>query len=263
MASSPSFLWEGTLVALGVFVVVHLSLLAAQDTDEFLLYAKIAELATHLFAVPAILRSRHMREQILITVIVSLVFHSIDSFFEDVNPVPYQRLDLAMSTALISTVFLKFLCRTEHVMGIIVLFAGVAASFEFGNMISVGITGTVLILILTFPCLDQAAYKVVNWLVFVLTFGGKAPPKSELKLKDFRGKLSLAFFAQLLSVVFFFVGRASDGLARWSHGFWHTFAFLALFVLVDVVALREDEERKLRRTKKLARPSRTSYKLLG
>lgn len=242
----------GLLVTLPLFVILHLSLLAARGSAAFVLYTKIAELVTHLFAVPALLRSRHLREQIFVTVVVSLLYHLLDNFFPQVNVDPFRRLDLATSTALISTVFLKFLCRTDHVMGIIVLFAGVAASFEFGNMVSVAITGTVLILVLTLPCLDQVAYKAVNWVVYALTFGGKAPPKATLKLDKYRWELGLAFLSQALSVVFFFVGRASGALARWSHSFWHTFAFVALFLLVDIVAQREDEEKDKKRARRKA-----------
>lgn len=241
----------GLLVTLPLFVILHLSFLAARGSALFVSYAKILELLTHLFAVPALLHSRHLREQIFVTVVVSLLYHLLDNFFPQVNVDPFRRLDLATSTALISTVFLKFLCRTDHVMGIIVLFAGVAASFEFGNMVSVGITGTVLILVLTLPCLDQVAYKTVNWVVYVLTFGGETP-KATLKLDKYRWELALAFLAQALSVVFFFVGRASDALARWSHSFWHTFAFVALFLLVDIVALREDEEKDKKRARRKA-----------
>ena len=67
--------------------------------------------------------------------VVSVVYHSVRNF-TDVDYNGIQRLDHAMSTALIATVFLKYFAHITHVLGIIVLMAASAASFDFGNVLA-------------------------------------------------------------------------------------------------------------------------------
>lgn len=224
-----------------IFVIVHATLRALPDPDA---YEKAAELFTHAFAVPAILRARHMREQIIVATIVSLLYHAVRNYssLPDADIASYQRLDHAMSVALIATVFLKYFSRLTHVIGIITLLSGLSASFPFGNVLSSALTALIFVIVITFPLLDQAVYSVISYVVWVLSLGGIPPRAGDINLGSFRKRLFLALSLQGLSVVFYLVGENNEDLQRWAHSLWHTFAFLALFVLVDVLALREDKE---------------------
>lgn len=238
-----------------VFVVVHASMRALPNPEA---YEKAAELFTHAFAVPAILRARHMREQIIVATIVSIVYHSLRNYssLSENDIAPYQRLDHAMSVALIATVFLKYFARLTHVLGIIVLLSALSASFPFGNMLSSALTALIFVIVITFPLLDQAVYRVISFAVWILSLGGVPPSAGDVKLGDFRKQLFVALALQGLSVVFYLVGEGNADLQRWAHSLWHMFAFLALFVLVDVIAQREDKENGVAPVR---RPSRKQF----
>lgn len=238
-----------------VFVAVHASLRALPNPEA---YEKSAEIFTHLFALPAILRARHMREQIIVATIVSTLYHALQNYSDMPNDdiVPYQRLDHAMSTALIATVFLKYFARLTHVLGVIVLFASLAASFPFGNVLSSALTAAIFVAIITVPCVDRTVYRIVGYMVYVLSLGGVVPEVKDINLAPYRSKLATAFLLQALSVVCYYVGETNTNLKRWSHSLWHVFAFLSLFVLVDVIALREDDEAGVA---PVVRPSRKQF----
>lgn len=227
-----------------VFIVVHASMRALAQPEE---YEKAAEIFTHLFAVPAILRARHMREQIIVATIVSVVYHCVRNYssLSEEEVASYQRLDHAVSVALISTVILKYFARITHVIGIIVLLSGLSASFEWGNILSSALTALIFVVTITVPLLDQAVNRVVGYIVWILSLGGVPPNTNEdINLSGFRKQLLTALGLQILSVASYFVGENNENLQRWAHSLWHAFAFLSLFVLVDVIALREDTENK-------------------
>ena len=243
----PRTLQGVTLVCLCVFLLGHvvallvsLPLPAQAPFDD---YNKAAEIFTHLFALPALLRARHLREQILVATVVSIVYHSVRNYAEWTaeDVLPLQRLDHGTSTALIATVFLKFICRTQHVTGTIVLVAAVAAAFvEVGNLLSSAVVGAILVLVLVTPCVSTAAFRVVNACIYIISFGAHASDPSDLRLHTEKPSLAIAFVLQALSVGAFFAGENVEGVERWSHALWHVFAYLSLYVLVGIIARRED-----------------------
>lgn len=238
-----------------LFLAVHTSLLALSD-ETFDVYAKWAEVMTHAFALPAVLRGNPMREQIIVATVVSIVYHSLRNF-SDVDYSGVQRLDHAMSTALIATVFLKYFAHITHVLGIIVLMAGSAAAFEFGNVLASALTAAILVFIIAVPYFDKAAYSIMSFVVSCLSLGGVAPKKQDLDYtKETRRKLLLAFSLQVLSVIFYYLGDNVEHLFHWSHCLWHTFAYVCLYVLVDII---EDSQSEKSAGAPVARPSRTAF----
>lgn len=262
-AAAPSDALDGvTLVFVCLFLVAHVTAWAALPAAAFDDYNKVAEIATHLFALPALFRAHHLREQILIATVVSVLYHSVDNYsgWRGTDVLPFQRLDHGTSTALIATVFLKFLCRTQHVVGTIALVAAVAAAVDVGNVVSSAVVGAVLVLVLITPYLNAAAYRVVGVCVYILSLGAHAPDPAELQLAAETNALVLAFVLQGLSVAAYFVGEHVDDVRRWSHALWHMFAYLSLYVLVGIIARRE----AALNVQRGARPSRAQYDdLLG
>jgi hypothetical protein len=247
-----------------LFVLLHVALLALAD-EPLNAYSKWAEVLTHLFAVPAIIRGKLMREQILVATVVSVVYHSVRNF-TDVEYNSIQRLDHAMSTALIATVFLKYFAHITHVLGIIVLMAASAASFDFGNVLASAVTAAILVFIIAFPYVDKAAYQLMAFLVSCLSLGGVAPKVEELAYtKQARRRLLAAFALQVLSVVFYYVGDSAERLFHWSHCLWHVFAYTCLYVLVDVISDKEEvlEATTLTAAAVPPRPSRKAFSLVG
>lgn len=239
-----------------LFVLLHAALLALAD-EPLNAYSKWAEVLTHLFALPAVIRGKLMREQIIVATGVSVVYHSVRNF-TDVDYNGIQRLDHAMSTALIATVFLKYFAHITHVLGIIVLMAGSAASFDFGNVLASAVTAAILVFIIAFPYVDKAAYQIMAFLVSCLSLGGVAPKVKELAYtKQVRRRLLVAFALQVLSVVFYYVGGSVERLFHWSHCLWHVFAYTCLYVLVDIIS---DEEATEATTLAAAAPPRPSRK---
>lgn len=242
-----------------MFVFVHSALLALSD-GPLNTYSKWAEVLTHAFALPAVIRGKRMREQILVATIVSVAYHSVRNF-TDVDYDGIQRLDHAMSTALIATVFLKYFAHITHVLGIIVLMAGSAASFEFGSVLASAVTAAILVFIIAFPYVDKAAYQVMAFVVSCLSLGGAAPKVEELEYtRQTRYRLLTAFGLQVLSVVFYYAGNRVQRLFHWSHCLWHVFAYTCLYVLVDVIA--DKEETNTPAASAPPRPSRKAFSLL-
>lgn len=222
-----------------LFVVAHSALLALAD-GPLTAYSKWAEVLTHLFALPAVLRGKQMREQILVATAVSVVYHSVRNF-TDVDYDSIQRLDHAMSTALIATVFLKYFAHVTHVLGVIVLMAGSAAAFDFGNVLASAVTAAILVFIIAIPFVDRAAYQIMALVVSCLSLGGVAPKGEDLAYtKETRYRLLVAFALQALSVVFYYMGNSVQRLFHWSHCLWHVFAYACLYVLVDVISDKQE-----------------------
>ena len=121
-------------------------------------------LADRLLETTGTLSGKQMREQIIVATVVSVAYHSARNF-TDMNYNGIQRLDHAMSTALIATVFLKYFAHISHVLGIIVLMAASAASFDFGNVLASAVTAAILVFIIAFPYVDKAAYQIMAFLV--------------------------------------------------------------------------------------------------
>lgn len=238
------------------FLLVHASLLALAD-GPLNAYSKWAEVLTHIFALPAVLRGKLMREQILVATIVSVAYHSVRNF-TDVDYNGIQRLDHAMSTALIATVFLKYFAHVTHVLGIIVLMAGSAASFDGGNVLASAVTAAILVFIIAFPYVDKAAYRIMTFVISCLSLGGVAPKAEQLEYtREMRYRLLVAFGLQVLSVVFYYVGDHVERLSHWSHCLWHVFAYTCLYVLVDVISDKDEGA-----TLTSARPSRKAFSSL-
>lgn len=250
-----------------LFVVLHTSLLLLAD-EPLNAYSKWAEVLTHLFALPAVFRSKLMREQILVATLVSVVYHSVRNF-TDIDYNGIQRLDHAMSTALIATVFLKYFAHISHVLGIIVLMAASAASFDFGNVLAGATTAAILVAIIAVPYLDKAAYQIMAFLVSCLSLGGVAPKVEDLAYTiEKRRHLFVAFALQVLSVVFYYVGDSVDRLFHWSHCLWHVFAYTCLYVLVGIISDKEKTEAGATTTtladaRPPSRPSRKAFTPIG
>jgi len=243
-----------------LFVVVHCALLALAD-GALSTYSKWAEVLTHLFALPAVIRGKRMREQILVATAVSVVYHSIRNF-TDVDYNAIQRLDHAMSTALIATIFLKYFAHISHVLGIIVLMSASAASFDGGSVLASALTAAILVFIVAFPYVDKAAYRILAFAVWCLSLGGVAPKAEDLVYKkETRYRLLAAFGLQVLSVVFYYVGDSNQRLFHWSHCLWHVFAYTCLYVLVDVIA--DKEGKRVAAGVASARPSRKAFSPVG
>lgn len=245
-----------------LFVIVHASLLALAD-ESLNAYSKWAEVLTHLFALPAVIRGKLMREQILVATAVSVVYHSVRNF-TDVDYNGIQRLDHAMSTALIATVFLKYFAHITHVLGIVVLMAASAASFDFGSVLASAVTAAILVFIIAFPYVDKAAYQIMALLVSCLSLGGVAPKVEDLAYtKQVRRRLLVAFALQVLSVVFYYVGDNVERLFHWSHCLWHVFAYTCLYVLVDIITDKEAPEATTSAGVAPPRPSRKAFSPVG
>ena len=251
-----------------LFVLVHACLLALSD-DELNAYSKWAEVLTHAFALPAILRGTQMREQIIVATIVSVIYHSVRNF-TDWNYDGVQRLDHAMSTALIATVFLKYFAHITHVLGVIVLMAGAAASFEFGNVLASAVTAAILVFIIAIPYFDVCAYHILRVVVSCLSLGGVAPKAEALEYTlRVRFRLLVAFGLQALSVVFYFVGDNVVRLRHWSHCLWHVFAYTCLYVLVDIISEKEPSQEPSKGSlantiaSRPSRPSRRAFSPVG
>lgn len=245
-----------------LFLLLHVALLALAD-EPLNAYSKWAEVLTHLFALPAIVRGKLMREQILVATVVSVVYHSVRNF-TDVDYNGIQRLDHAMSTALIATVFLKYFAHITHVLGIIVLMAASAASFDFGNVLASAVTAAILVFIIAFPYVDKAAYQIMAFLVSCLSLGGVAPKVEDLAYtKQVRRRLLAAFALQVLSVVFYYVGDSVERLFHWSHCLWHVFAYTCLYVLVDIISDKEGPEATTLAAAAPPRPSRKAFSPVG
>jgi hypothetical protein len=247
-----------------LFVLLHVCLLALAD-DALNAYSKWAEVLTHAFAVPAMLRTTQMREQIVVATIVSVVYHCVRNF-TDMDYDGIQRLDHAMSTALIATVFLKYFAHVTHVLGIIVLMAASAASFDFGNVLASAVTAAILVFIVAIPYVDKAVYHIVAVVVSCLSIGGVAPKVEDLEYtRQTRHRLLIAFSLQVLSVVFYYVGDNVERLFHWSHCLWHVFAYTCLYVLVDIISDKDAETTTSSAVAKEApsRPSRKAFSSIG
>jgi hypothetical protein len=254
----------GVWGALGVFLVAHVSLLIAfstesLDADAFHQYAYGAEVATHVFAVPAIVAKNieGIREQIVVATLVSTVFHTLNNYFGDsVDVHPWNCLDRGVATALIATVFLKYLAHVHRTDGILVFVAALASSFEFGNVLASSLVSLVLVAILFLPFASEIVQSALRGIISFLSFGGS--PELDFSPLNFnasqRTKLLWTLGLQILSVAAYLTGENITNLEHWAHSIWHAFAYLALYLLVLVLV---EEKTKLR--DELPRASRKDF----
>ena len=239
---------------LTLFVVIHVCVIFVREsTPQFFTdYSKAAVLATHLFAVPTVARASKsgLRGQIVSATAVSFLYH----FFKLYTSIEYrgwQRLDHAVATGLIVTVFLEYMAHV-HSTGIIVLLTALAASFSFGSVLSSAVTAAVLVGLIAFPYLDTITQKCLRVILYVVSLGGEVPQALyKCYTQSQRWRLLIAFALQLLSVASFLIGDYVDGIDSYTHALWHAFAYSSLFVLVSVLAEPEHVPERETRTKYL------------
>ena len=227
------------LLGLVLFVVGHVSALAL-NVDVFNDYTLAAEIATHVFSVPAIIRARQVRltfsSEIIVSVLASIVYHSVRNY-TTVDYEPYQRLDHGLSTGLICVVFLKYVVSVHHVVGLLLLLATLASSLDVGNILSSSVTALVLTAAIALPLVDKTAQSVVRTIIQILTLGATPPQPVDLQYNmSQRVRLLAAFGFQIASVYTYFQGESDSDMERFWHSLWHAFAYSALYLLTDVVA---------------------------
>ena len=227
------------LLGLIIFVVGHVSTLAL-NSDAFNDYTLAAEIATHVFSVPAIIRARQVRltfsSEIIVAVLASIVYHSVRNYTA-VDYEPYQRLDHGLSTGLICVVFLKYVVSVHHVVGLLLLLATLASSLDVGNILSSSVTALVLTAAIALPLVDKTAQSVVRTIIQILTLGATPPQPVDLQYNmSQRVRLLAAFGFQIASVYTYFQGESDSDMERFWHSLWHAFAYSALYLLTDVVA---------------------------
>lgn len=233
--------WGG----LAVFLLFHILIWIGFNTDRvhsdtFHSYALAAEVGTHLFALPAILTEnlQGIREQIVVATIVSTAFHTLNNYFADnVDVHPWNCLDRGVASALIATIFLKYLVHVHRTSGILIFLAALASSFEFGNIMAQSVVSLVLVGILVLPFASELARSIIEGIVSFLSLGGT--PESNFSLLNFNNRqrrlLTTTICIQIISVIAYLIGENNSDLEHWAHSIWHAFAYLALYLLVLVL----------------------------
>lgn len=234
-----------TWVVFGAFLVIHLSLWVAYSTETlspsaFHDYALAVEVGTHVFAVPAIVAKNieGVREQIVVATLVSTIFHTLNNYFQDsVDVHPWNCLDRGVATALIATVFLKYLAHVHRTDGILIFVAALASSFDFGNILASSLVSAVLVGIIVLSFASDIVQDGLRGVIGFLSLGGS--PEKDFSPLDFnesqRTKLYWTLGFQGLSVIAYLVGENNSDLEHWAHSIWHAFAYLALYLLVLVL----------------------------
>lgn len=236
---------------LALFVAVHACVIFTRESAPqfFEDYCDAAVLATHVFAVPAVARASKsgLRGQIVSATVVSFLYHFF-RLYTSVDYAGWQRLDHAVATGLIVTVFLEYMAHV-HSTGIIVLLTALAASFSFGSVLSSAVTAAVLVGLIALPYLDTITQKCLRVVLYSVSLGGEVPQALfKCYTPSQRWRLLIAFVLQLLSVASFLVGDYVNGIDSYAHALWHAFAYSSLFVLVSVLAEPEHvPERETRR----------------
>lgn len=227
------------LLGLVLFVAGHVATLTL-NADVFNDYTLAAEIGTHVFSVPAIIRARQVRltfsSEIIVAVLASIVYHSVRNY-TTVDYEPYQRLDHGLSTGLICVVFLKYVVSVHHVLGLLLLLATLASSLDVGNILSSSVTALVLTAAIALPLVDKTAQSIVRTIIQILTLGATPPQAVDLQYNmSQRLRLLAAFGFQIASVYSYFQGESDGDMERFWHSLWHAFAYSALYLLTDVVA---------------------------
>lgn len=259
----------GVWGTLGVFMAAHVSLLIAYSTktltpDAFHQYTYAAEIATHAFAVPAIVAKNieGVREQIVVATLVSTVFHTLNNYFGDsVDVHPWNCLDRGVASALIATVFLKYLAHVHRTDGILIFVAALASSFEFGNILASSLVSLVLVAIIILSFASEIIQGALRGTISFLSLGGS--PELDFSPLDFnrsqRTKLFWTLGLQVLSVAAYLTGENISDLEHWAHSIWHAFAYLALYLLVLVLVEEKTKKTKTTKLEELARAKRQDF----
>lgn len=244
--------WGG----LAVFLLFHIVIWIGFNTDRvhsdtFHSYALAAEVGTHIFALPAILTENlhGIREQIVVATIVSTAFHTLNNYFaDDVDVHPWNCLDRGVASALIATIFLKYLVHVHHTSGILIFLAALASSFEFGNIMAQSVVSLVLVGILVLPFASELASSIIEGIVSFLSLGGT--PETSFSLLNFNDRqrrlLTTTICIQIISVIAYLIGENNSDLEHWAHSIWHAFAYLALYLLVLVLVEEKSKPKCIR-----------------
>lgn len=258
MSECASRLRVWTFLALVVFVIGHFITLSLRGTSAFTQYVRAAEIGTHAFALPAILRAKQVRlsfaSEIVVTTAVSILYHTIRNY-TNMDYTPYQRLDHGLSTGLICVVFLKYIISLHHALGLVLALTATASSLDTGNILASGATAAVLTAVIAIPFADKAAQSLLRGVVSVLTLGATPPRANDLSYTaSQRGRLFCAFLFQIASVFAYFQGGDDDdgtGNEEFWHSLWHACGFTSLFLLTDVIA-----EKRSKRDRERVNPPR-------
>lgn len=244
--------WGG----LAVFLLFHTVIWIGLNTDRvhsdtFHSYALAAEVGTHIFALPAILTENlhGIREQIVVATIVSTAFHTLNNYFADVVDVhPWNCLDRGVASALIATIFLKYLVHVHRTSGILIFLAAIASSFEFGNIMAQSVVSLVLVGILVLPFASELASSIIEGIVSFLSLGGT--PETSFSLLNFNNRqrrlLTTTICIQIISVIAYLIGENNSDLEHWAHSIWHAFAYLALYLLILVLVEEKSKPKCIR-----------------
>ena len=228
---------------LAVFVIAHFTVLFLRDVmgkDSFKLYAEVAEVCTHLFALFAILERNieGLRGQIVLSTVISTVFHAVENFQSKKAADPWHTLDRAAVTGLIVSVFVKFLLHVHHSEVFLILSIGLACAFPWGNVLASSIVTLILLCVLL---LSRESMKNVQWLlksaVYALSLGGTpSNPDTVTFTKEQGNLLKGALVLNLLAVAAYVAGESlEDWIEHWSHALWHAFVYVTLWLVVKVL----------------------------
>lgn len=243
-------LWVPAL-CLVVFLIVHFTLFGLVETlggETFLLYSKIAEVVTHLFALFAILEKNieGLREQIFLSTVVSVIFHAVENFQGKQVAKPWHTLDRAAATGLVVSVFVKFLVHVHHSDLLLILSVGLACAFPWGNLLASTIVTFILLCVLLLEkSARQPVQSFLKNLVTLLSFGGTpSNPTATVFTKEQGELLVLALVVNFCAVASYVAGEVVSGLEHWAHAMWHAFVYVTLWLVVKVLedALGTKEE---------------------
>lgn len=231
--------------ALALFLLFHTGIWIGYNFNRiqqhtFRSYALAAEVGTHVFALPAILTKNveGIREQIVVATLVSTIFHTANNYFDNVVDVhPWNCLDRGVATALIGTIFLKYLAHVHRTNGILIFIAALASSFEFGNILASSIVSLVLVAVLILPLASTLVQDVLRGLIAFLSLG--SVPENTFSALNYNEKQRRLLFTtlgfQVASVFAYLIGENKSDLEHWAHSIWHALAYLALYLLVLVL----------------------------
>ena len=234
-------LWVPAL-CLVVFLIAHFTLFGLAETlgeETFLLYSKIAEVVTHLFALFAILEKNveGLREQIVLSTVISVVFHAVENFQGNEIAKPWHTLDRAAATGLIVSVFVKFLVHVHHSELLLILSVGLACAFPWGNLLASTIVTFILLCVLLLKKSErQPVQSFLKNVVTLLSFGGTPSDPTTIVFSKKQGDLLvLALVVDFLAVAAYVVGEVVSGLEHWAHTMWHAFVYVTLWLVVKVL----------------------------
>ena len=236
-------LWT-PIVCLAVFMIAHVTVLLLRDVvvdkNSFELYAEIVEVCTHLFALFAILERNieGLRGQIVLSTVISTVFHAVENFQSEQAAQPWHTLDRAAATGLIVSVFVKFLLHVHHSEVLLILSVGLACAFPWGNVLASSIVTLILLCVLL---LSRKSMKNVQWLlksvVYALSLGGTpSDPDTVTFTKEQGNLLTGALVLNLIAVAAYVVGESvGEWIEHWAHAVWHAFVYVTLWLVVKVL----------------------------